>query len=124
MTSCHAATHEPQGPGARSARESRWSIITPERQTQQKDRPGRIPDFANREEEAAWFETHDLADYQDEFRAVDARFATHLSAGIHIRLDPQTLAALRCEARQKGIGPTTLARMWIMEHLQHQHEQR
>ncbi len=98
--------------------------MTLERQVLHPDSPGRIPDFADREEEAAWFETHDLADYQDELRTVDARFARHLSAGINIRLDPQTLAELRREARQKGIGPTTLARMWILEHLQHQHEQR
>ncbi len=97
--------------------------MTPERQTRQPNSPGRIPDFADREEEAAWFETHDLADYQDEFRTVDARIARHLSAGINIRLDPQTLAELRREAQQKGIGPTTLARMWILEHLHQQHEQ-
>jgi predicted DNA binding CopG/RHH family protein len=98
--------------------------MTAEREAQHSQRPSRIPDFASREEEAVWFETHDLADYQDEFRTVDARFAKHLSAGINIRLEPETLAELRREARQKGIGPTTLARMWILEHLQRSHDQR
>jgi predicted DNA binding CopG/RHH family protein len=86
--------------------------------------PSRIPDFASREDEAAWFESHDLADYQEEFRTVEARFARHLSAGINIRLDPETLTELRREARHKGIGPTTLARMWILEHLQRPQDQR
>jgi predicted DNA binding CopG/RHH family protein len=86
--------------------------------------PSRIPDFADREEEAAWFESHDLADYQEEFRTVEARFAKNLSAGINIRLDPATLAELRREARQKGIGLTTLAPMWILEHLHRPHNQR
>jgi len=97
--------------------------MTAERNTSQADSPSRIPAFASREEEAHWFETHDLADYQDEFHTVEARFAKNLSAGINIRLDPATLAELRREARQKGIGPTTLARMWILEHLQHKPEQ-
>ncbi|HUC87798.1 MAG TPA: CopG family antitoxin [Candidatus Binatia bacterium] len=77
----------------------------------------RIPEFKNREEEAAWFETHDLADYQDEFKTVPVRFAKNLTAGLNIRLDPNSLEQLRSVAHKKGIGPTTLARMWITEHL-------
>jgi predicted DNA binding CopG/RHH family protein len=77
-----------------------------------------IPEFTSREEEAEWFDTHDLADYQDEFKTVRARFAKNLSEGLNIRLDAETLAELRLRATGKGIGPTTLARMWILEHLQ------
>ncbi len=78
----------------------------------------RIPEFKNREEEADWFDTHDMADYQDEFKTVRARFAKNLSEGLNIRLDKETLAELRARAKRKGIGPTTLARMWLMEHLE------
>jgi hypothetical protein len=39
----------------------------------------RIPVFASREEEAAWWDSHDLADYQDEFKTVEATFADDLS---------------------------------------------
>jgi CopG antitoxin of type II toxin-antitoxin system len=67
---------------------------------------------------AEWFDTHDLADYQDEFKTIRARFAKNLSEGLNIRLDPETLAELRIRATGKGVGPTTLARMWILEHLQ------
>jgi len=77
----------------------------------------RIPEFSSYEEEARWWETHNLADYQDEFKTVRARFAKNLSEGIHVRLDPETLKRLRREANQKGIGPTTLVRMWVMEQL-------
>ena len=77
----------------------------------------RIPEFKTREEEAAWFDTHDMADYQDEFKTVRARFARNLSAGLHIRLDPDNLGRLRSIAHQKGVGPSTLARMWILENL-------
>ncbi len=77
----------------------------------------RIPEFKSREEEAAWFDTHDLADYQDEFKTMQVRFAKNLSAGLNIRLDPHSLEQLRTVAHEKGIGPTTQARIWIMEHL-------
>ncbi len=78
----------------------------------------RIPDFKTRQEMAEWWDTHDLADYQDEFKTVKVNVAKNLSEGITIRLDPKTLNKLRSKAHKKGIGPTTLARMWIMENLQ------
>ena len=31
--------------------------------------------------------------------------------------DPETLLKLRKQAQEKGVGPTTLVRMWVMEHL-------
>ncbi len=77
----------------------------------------RIPAFSSREEAAKWFDTHDMADYQDEFATVEAEFAPNLSKGITIRLDPQTLAEIRSRARRIGIGPTTLIRIWVMERL-------
>ena len=78
----------------------------------------RIPEFASREVAAEWFDTHDMADYQDEFKTVRMRLANNLSEGITIRLDPETLVVLRTVAKKKGIGPTTLARLWIKERLQ------
>lgn len=78
----------------------------------------KIPEFNNREQEAKWFDTHDMTNYQNEFKTVGVRFAKNLSEGITIRLDPKTLTKLRSKAHKKGVGPTTLARMWIMENLQ------
>jgi hypothetical protein len=77
----------------------------------------RIPEFKTREEEAKFFETHSIADYQNELKTVKVRFAKNLSEGLHIRLDPETLMKLRVEAKEKGIGPTTLVRMWVKEQL-------
>ena len=77
----------------------------------------RIPASARREEEAAFWDTHDIADYQDELTTVRARLARDLSEGIIIRLDRETLAELRSRAKEQGIGPATLARMWILQHL-------
>lgn len=75
----------------------------------------RIPEFSSYEDEAKWWETHNIADYQDEFKTIKARFAKNLSEGLNIRLDPATLMKVREKAKQKGIGPTTLVRMWVME---------
>ena len=38
---------------------------------------------------------------------------------IPIRLSAEKWEELRKEARELGIGPTTLARMWILERLRH-----
>jgi len=85
--------------------------------TPEQESTSRIPHFASYEEEADFWDTHDTTDYEDEFRPVRVRFAKHLSQTLNIRLDTDTLHALRAEANQKGVGPTTLARMWIIEHL-------
>jgi predicted DNA binding CopG/RHH family protein len=79
--------------------------------------PHRIPEFASIEEEAAFWDTHSTADYDAEFRPVRVRFAKRLSTGVTIRLDPDTLEKLRTLAHEKGIGPTTLIRMWVLERL-------
>jgi predicted DNA binding CopG/RHH family protein len=81
------------------------------------EKKSKIPEFKSYEEEAKWWETHNLADFQDEFKTVKVKFGKNLSAGLNIRLDPDTLTKLRKEASSKGIGPTTLVRMLIMEHI-------
>jgi predicted DNA binding CopG/RHH family protein len=91
--------------------------MTQEQPRKEQQQSNRIPEFKSRAELAEWFDTHDMADYWDELKPVKVRFAKNLSEGINIRLDPETLAQLREEAQAKGIGPTTLARMWILEHL-------
>ncbi len=78
---------------------------------------GRIPAFQDIEEEAEFWDTHSFADSWDELTPVKVRFAKNLSEGITIRLDPQTLQELRSQAKAKGIGPTTLIRMWVLERL-------
>jgi predicted DNA binding CopG/RHH family protein len=84
---------------------------------EERAQPGPIPDFKSIEEEAEFWDTHSLADYWDEGKPVKVRFAKNLSQGITIRLDPVTLTKLRELAHKQGIGPTTLARMWILEQL-------
>ncbi len=79
---------------------------------------GRIPTFASIEEEAAFWDSHDTTDFEGEFTPVRVRFSKNLSQVLAVRLDQDTLEKLRKRAHAKGVGPTTLARMWILEHLQ------
>ena len=48
------------------------------------------------------------------------RVGKRLSSGVTIRLDPDTLQKLRILAREGGIGPTTLNRIWVLERLKAQ----
>lgn len=67
---------------------------------------------------AEWWDTHDVADYLDELKPVKVTFAKNLSEGITVRFDGKTIAEIKSRAHKKGIGPTTLIRMWVLEHLQ------
>lgn len=82
-----------------------------------KEKKSLIPDFGSYEEEAHFWDTHDTTDFEDEMKPVQVRFAKNLSAGINIRFDPKTLAGVRHIAHEKGVGPTTLIRMWVLEQL-------
>lgn len=79
--------------------------------------PRRIPDFATRDEEAAWWDTHSIPDYLDELEPVQARFAKNLSNPLAVRLDPRDRIELTRRAKDLGIGPSTLIRMWVRERL-------
>lgn len=78
----------------------------------------RIPTFKSIQEEAEFWDAHDTTDFEDEFKPVKVRFAKNLSQGITVRLESDILDRVRVQAHQRGIGPTTLIRMWVMERLQ------
>jgi hypothetical protein len=59
-----------------------------------------LPKFKSRKEEAAWIEAH-MADLWDEAKPVKVRFAKNLSAGLNIRLDPDSLETTRGGARKR-----------------------
>lgn len=77
----------------------------------------KISQFASRAEEAAFWDSHDITDFLDELEPVDVEFAENLTESITIRLTPEMLARLRALARQRGLHPSTLARIWIREQL-------
>src|SRR5262245_20637185 len=78
----------------------------------------RIPAFESPEEEAAFWETHSPLDYPQVWReASTAKDRKPLGHILGVRLDALTLDRLATIARKKGVGPSTLARMWLLERL-------
>jgi len=80
----------------------------------------RIPEFSNRQEMAEWFDTHDIADYQDVFKTVESHIALEKTKQetIVVRIHKGVKDQLASIARAKGLNISSLARMWLMEHLQ------
>lgn len=70
--------------------------------------------FKVREKEAKFWEEN-FDDAWKDGKPIKAKFAKNLSETINIRLDSKTLGVVRNEAKEKGLGPTQLIRMWIME---------
>ena len=84
---------------------------------QQRPPTSKIPDFANREEETLFWETHDFTEFLDETQPVRLRVGKNLTQGLTVRLDREDREELEQWASEQGIGPSTLVRMWIKEQL-------
>ena len=100
-------------------------VRSPRAYTPPEDR--RLPRFASQEEEAEFWDTHHVADLSPiepaELREREAvqRAKTEPRAGLTeqltVRLDRETHDSIVAEAREMGIGPTTLVRVWLRERL-------
>lgn len=71
---------------------------------------------------AEWFDTHDIADYQDEFKTVQAKFvsatpATRAQETLVLRLSKAWKDKLKATAKNRGLNASSLARMWLIEKL-------
>lgn len=78
---------------------------------------GPVPAFASIEEEAEFWDTHDLTDYIKDWVEAELTVGPELREKITLRLDPEDREELDRRARELGVGPATLVRMWIKEHL-------
>ena len=79
----------------------------------------KLPKFANEQEEAEFWETHDSTTYLDDTEPVKVTFvdAREPKMQISLRLDSETIDMLKAVARTKGIGYQTLIRIWVNERL-------
>lgn len=75
-----------------------------------------IPPFKTLEEEANYWDTHSVVDDIDDGTLVGFHPANK-NRTLTIRFSDKALQSLREQAFKLGIGPTTLARMWLMEKL-------
>ncbi|HET7034368.1 MAG TPA: CopG family antitoxin [Thermomicrobiaceae bacterium] len=79
---------------------------------------GRIPAFQNIEEEAEFWDTHDVTEFMGvELQPVEVTVGPELADRLTVRLDRADREALTKRARAMGIGPSTLARIWLKERL-------
>jgi predicted HicB family RNase H-like nuclease len=78
---------------------------------------GRIPSFNTIEEETAFWDTHSVTEFDEELTSVEVTVSKNLSAPLSVRLDPKDRAAIVRQAQAKGVGPSTLIRMWVKEYL-------
>lgn len=88
-----------------------------------KETKQRIPKFKSIEEEAEFWDSHSPTDYPEEWTEVEGVQAQRpLAHVLGVRLDPRVLDRLAVVGRKKGIGPSTLARIWLMERLAEEDE--
>lgn len=79
----------------------------------------RIPEFGSDEEEARFWETHDLSDYWNDVEpATDVYFERPKKQMVTLRLDRPLIQRIKATAIKKGIPYSTLIRMWLVERVE------
>jgi hypothetical protein len=78
---------------------------------------GRIPSFQNIEEEAEFWDTHSFTEFDEELVSIGVSEGRKLSDPLSVRLDQDDRVELNRRARDIGVGPSTLVRMWVKERL-------
>lgn len=76
--------------------------------------------FKTLQEEAEYWDTQSPMDNVPD-TAITVHRAPKKTETLTVRFDPDDLTELREQAEKQGIGPTTLVRMWVREHLKHPH---
>lgn len=74
-----------------------------------------IPRFQSEAEEAAFWAQHDLTEFEEELEP--GTVAAVRGQVVSVRLPPRDVVQLKRLARGKGLGYSTLVRMWIRERL-------
>jgi hypothetical protein len=83
----------------------------------------KIPKFKSRDEEADFWDTHSPLDY-GEWKEVKIKVAQPLVHILGVRLEAKTITQLGEIGRKKGLGASTLARMWLLERLDQENTKR
>jgi hypothetical protein len=81
-----------------------------------KPAPKQVPTFKSYEEEAEFWDKHSPLDYGFKTEK-PSEAAGNLGHILAVRLDAKTIARLGQAGRAKGVGASTLARMWLLERL-------
>lgn len=81
---------------------------------------GKIPAFHSYEEEATFWDTHAVTDFEDETKDVDIVFDLDKpkKESLILRIQKDLKRKLMKVAKQKGVTVSTLSRIWLTEKLQ------
>ena len=74
--------------------------------------------FTSMEEEAEFWDTHDIADYWDELTPVSMEFSKNLAHGVVVRFSSDTLMKVYDTASKQGITMDALIQQWVVERLE------
>ena len=79
----------------------------------------RIPTFTSNEDEAQFWDTHSVTDFEDETEDVDIvmELAKPRDETLVLRVQKGIKKQLEQVARKRGITISTLTRIWLMEKL-------
>lgn len=90
-----------------------------------KKKKSKLPDFnkMSYEEEAKFWDTHSITDFEDELEDVEIVFELDKPRDetLIVRLQKEFKVRLERVARSRGLNMSTLARMWLMEKLRESH---
>ncbi len=84
----------------------------------------KTPKFKSYQQEASFWDSHNVSDYFDRNNSVTLDFSKTQSkkeSMLTVRLQPEMKVRLGSVAQDMGIQPSTLARMWITEKLKYLH---
>jgi hypothetical protein len=76
-----------------------------------------IPRFKSVEDEAAFWDSHSPLEFPEEFEEVTVKAERPLGHVLGVRLEAKAIDKLTAIGHKKGIGPSTLVRIWIMERI-------
>lgn len=85
-----------------------------------RSKKSKIPEFKSLEEEAKFWDTHSITDFEDETENVEIVWEVDKPRGetLVLRVQKGFKNSLKRAARKRGLNVSTLARMWLMEKLQ------
>ena len=86
----------------------------------------KIPEFKSLKEEPKFWDSHSFTDFENELKKVDIVFELDKPRDetIIVRVQKNIKESLNKFARVKGLNLSTLARMWLMEKLEENFEQK
>ena len=81
----------------------------------------KIPKFETDEEMAAWFDTHDTADFMDDMEETAEKFdvirTNFVTRPVDVRLRSDYFEAIQAVAERKGMPYQMLVQRWLLEKL-------